>query len=61
MTEHVNKVCSGTAYKNCTNDAKYIRHTQFAGSHPLCEDCAKTDRMFLVEDTYTMWEVISGY
>ena len=42
----------------CEQVAKYIRHTQFAGSHLLCEEHAREDSKFMVDDSYTDWEVI---
>lgn len=50
--------CSGNAYEDCLEEAVYIRHTQFAGSHPLCEYHAKQDKDFMVNDSYQDWEVL---
>ena len=50
--------CIGDAYGDCENEASYIRHTQFAGSHPLCEKHAKEDKNFMVSDSYQVWEKI---
>lgn len=50
--------CSGGMYENCDKEADYIRHTQFAGSHPLCTKHAQEDKEFLVNDSYTFWESI---
>jgi hypothetical protein len=44
----------------CDERATYIRHTQFAGDHPFCEECAKEEKGFMVEDSYQFWSVISG-
>lgn len=52
------ETCMGNAYSNCCNPARYIRHTQFAGSHPLCETHAREDKDFLVDDSYKVWEEI---
>lgn len=51
-------ICMGNSYFDCTKEATYIRHTQFAGSHPLCDEHAQEDKNFLVNDSYTCWEVI---
>lgn len=50
--------CIGGAYEDCNNDAEYIRHTQFAGIHPLCKKHAEEDERFMLDDSYTCWEVI---
>lgn len=50
--------CIGNAYGSCDNDALFIRHTQFAGSHPLCELHAKEDKDFMKDDSYQFWEKI---
>jgi esterase/lipase len=51
--------CMGNAYEDCKEVAVYIRHTQFAGSHPLCEKHAKEDETFLCTNSYQDWEKIS--
>lgn len=51
----------GNAYENCDQEAVFIRHTQFAGSHPLCEKHAKEDENFLANDSYESWELIKKY
>lgn len=51
-------ICIGNSYFDCTKEATYIRHTQFAGSHPLCDEHAQEDKNFLVNDSYTCWEVV---
>lgn len=43
---------------NCLNPVRYIRHTQFAGSHPLCEKHARQDKRFLQDDSYMEWEIV---
>jgi len=40
--------------------AMYIRYTQFAGDHPLCEKHAKEDKNFMNDDDYAFWEVIES-
>lgn len=35
------QTCLGGPYGPCDEPAAYIRHTQFAGSHPLCEKHAR--------------------
>lgn len=45
---------------NCPKPTRFIRHTQFAGSHPYCEDCAKDEPDFMKDDEpYKDWEAIS--
>jgi hypothetical protein len=51
--------CIGNGYTPCYKDADYIRHTQFAGSHYLCEEHANEDENFLEDDSYQVWEKIS--
>lgn len=48
--------CIGNGYESCDKKAEYIRHTQFAGSHPLCEKHAREDEEFLFNDSYQSWE-----
>lgn len=50
--------CMGNAYEDCDQEAKYLRLTQFAGTHPLCEKHAKEDVDFMKSDSYTAWKVI---
>ena len=50
--------CVGSPYGECSNPVKYIRHTQFSGSHPLCEEHATDDEGFLLHSSYTSWEVL---
>lgn len=52
MTEQ----CMGNGWAKCTKDAEYLRFTQFAGTHPLCEEHAKEDDKFMVNDSYTGWK-----
>lgn len=40
----------------CGKPATWIRHTQFAGSHPYCLVCAQKEDDFLEEDSYEYWE-----
>ena len=40
----------------CSSLATWIRHTQFAGDHPLCDKHAKEDPEFLVNNSYTCWQ-----
>jgi len=47
--------CFGNAYEDCDKKAEYIRHTQFAGSHYLCEPHAQEDENFMKNDSYTCW------
>lgn len=39
----------------CDEPAVWIRHTQFAGEHPYCEDHAKMEGDFGVNDSYAFW------
>lgn len=50
--------CSGTAYANCDKLAVWIRHTQFAGDHPLCDEHAREDKKFGTSDSYQDWSEI---
>lgn len=52
------EICIGNAYDDCNEEASYIRHTQFAGSHPLCENHAKEDKDFMKSDSYMYWTEI---
>ena len=42
----------------CDAEAKYLRYTQFAGTHPLCDTHAREDSEFLVDNSYVCWEVL---
>lgn len=52
--------CIGTAFVECELPASYVRHTQFAGSHPFCEKHALAEKGFGVEDSYQSWEWIES-
>lgn len=40
---------------------RWIRHTQFSGTHPYCKKCAKKQDDFKQEDpSYFFWEKIDG-
>jgi endogenous inhibitor of DNA gyrase (YacG/DUF329 family) len=41
---------------DCEESATWIRHTQFAGSHPFCEKHAKLQADFYDSDSYLDWE-----
>jgi hypothetical protein len=41
----------------CDEPAVCIRHTQFAGDHPFCEDHAKMEEDFGVNDSYAYWSM----
>ncbi len=43
----------------CDQPAAWIRHTQFAGSHPFCEVHAHNEPDFGKEDSYELWESIA--
>jgi len=53
------ETCMGDAYEDCDQPALYIRHTQFAGSHPLCALHALKDKDFLKNDSYQSWEKLT--
>jgi hypothetical protein len=38
--------------------ASWVRHTQFAGNHPFCNDCAPNEKDFKEDDSYKFWENI---
>lgn len=40
---------------SCDKPVKWIRHTQFAGSHPFCNVCAKKEKDFKDK---TLWEKV---
>lgn len=44
----------------CDADAKYIRHTQFAGDHPFCESCGPKEDGFMENDSYEYWTEIEN-
>lgn len=39
----------------CDKPAVWIRSTQFAGDHPFCEEHAKAEKGFGVNDSYEFW------
>lgn len=43
----------------CEEPATWIRHTQFAGSHPFCEKHAKLQSDFYDSDSYLDWEELT--
>jgi hypothetical protein len=43
----------------CEEPATWIRHTQFAGSHPFCEEHAKLEADFYDSDSYLDWEELT--
>jgi endogenous inhibitor of DNA gyrase (YacG/DUF329 family) len=43
----------------CEEPATWIRHTQFAGSHPFCEEHAKAESDFYDSDSYLYWEELT--
>jgi hypothetical protein len=44
--------------KPCYNPSKYIRHTQFAGSHSYCAKHGPMERDFMQDDPCTNWETL---
>lgn len=48
---------------DCNEPALYVRHTQFAGSHPFCMTHAMLERDFLRNDSHASWEKLdrAGY
>ena len=51
--------CIGNPYGQCDNPVSYVRHTQFSGSHPLCEYHAKEDPDFM-DNTQLSWEKVTS-
>lgn len=49
-------MCCGE--KDCDEKTEWIRHTQFAGSHPFCDKCARKEKDFLHSDSYLFWEKV---
>ena len=43
----------------CEEVATWIRHTQFAGTHPFCEHHAKLQTDFYNSDSYLDWEELT--
>lgn len=39
----------------CDKPAEWIRGTQFAGDHPFCDEHAKQEKGFGVNDSYEYW------
>lgn len=39
----------------CGSKAAHIRHTQFAGNHPYCQEHAMEQEDYYVDDSYTYW------
>lgn len=39
----------------CDKPAEWIRSTQFAGDHPFCDEHAKEQKDFGIEDSYEYW------
>ena len=39
----------------CDKDATWIRSTQFAGDHPFCEEHAREEKDFGINDSYEHW------
>ena len=44
----------------CDEPAVWARHTQFAGSHPYCDNCAALEDDFDENDSMTGWELIDA-
>lgn len=40
----------------CEKNARWVRHTQFAGSHPFCDEHAREEPDFKENDSYEDWE-----
>lgn len=60
MNDEKQLICFGGRYEDCTEKAVFVRHTQFAGSHPLCDKHAREEKDFMINDTYTDWEELNG-
>ncbi len=52
--------CLDTWCLECNKPANWIRHTQFSGSHPFCEEHAKKEKDFGEDDSYKFWEEINA-
>ena len=39
----------------CDKPADWIRGTQFAGNHPFCDEHARLERGFGINDSYEYW------
>ena len=48
-----------TCINGCGKQATWIRHTQFAGTHPFCTECAKKEKDFGEDSSYVGWECLS--
>lgn len=44
----------------CGEHADWVRHTQFAGSHPFCDKHARAEEDFEEEDSYKFWEDLNA-
>jgi hypothetical protein len=53
--------CIGDAYGDCEALATWVRCTQFAGDHPLCQKHAEEDDQFLVNNSYQVWIPVKNY
>jgi len=49
------EICCGNAYDDCNQPAVWMRSTQFAGDHPLCDQHARAEKDFGQDDSYTFW------
>jgi hypothetical protein len=44
----------------CGKPADHIRHTQFAGDHPYCDEHAKLESDFGEDDSYAYWSQLKS-
>lgn len=53
--------CIGTNKPKCQKPVVWIRHTQFAGSHPFCQQHAEQEEDFGEDgDSYFFWEKVDA-
>ena len=39
----------------CKKTATWVRYTQFAGDHPMCDEHARKEEDFNKDDSYAFW------
>lgn len=64
MKDKKDLVCSGYytdkwVWVDCDKPAHWVRHTQFAGSHPFCDAHAREQKDFGKDDSYEFWEELT--
>lgn len=50
--------CTAPGPCSCTT-MSWIRHTQFAGDHPFCEEHARQEKDFGERSSYVVWERVA--